>query len=281
VPGAFGDNKTATKPDLPTNAERKKHVKQVEAAAEEKAKEESDKIVRLRLEENGVIFRENLEGIDKKLLSENLKQLDSLIEEYPAIKSFVRAHGLDLSSAKIRNRNTAAQVTRPGEGESIKLELSTYHFGDYNTKVKSSAKTTEMGHSMPCADEKYAVYTITHEFGHIVQFALEQKYVDEHREEYEAALNASSGAATNTPRYIEGLRKEFFSKIDARHFSQIKNIAEEISPNLTDDEFYESMSMYSANDNVEFFAEAFANAKCGKPNVIGRAMLRFLEREVK
>lgn len=40
VPGAFGDNKTATKPDLQTNAERKKHVKQVEAAAEEKAKEE-------------------------------------------------------------------------------------------------------------------------------------------------------------------------------------------------------------------------------------------------
>lgn len=37
VPGAFGDNKTATKPDLPTNAKRKKHVKQVEAAAEEKA----------------------------------------------------------------------------------------------------------------------------------------------------------------------------------------------------------------------------------------------------
>ncbi|MBR6802684.1 MAG: hypothetical protein IKM62_02555 [Kiritimatiellae bacterium] len=38
IPGAFGDNKTATKPDLPTNAQRKEHIKQVEEAAEEKAK---------------------------------------------------------------------------------------------------------------------------------------------------------------------------------------------------------------------------------------------------
>lgn len=43
VPGAFGDNKTATKPDPQTNAERKKHVKQVEEAAEEKVKEEKSK----------------------------------------------------------------------------------------------------------------------------------------------------------------------------------------------------------------------------------------------
>ena len=33
IPGAFGDNKTATKPDLPTNAQRKEHIKQVEKAA--------------------------------------------------------------------------------------------------------------------------------------------------------------------------------------------------------------------------------------------------------
>ncbi|MBR5592053.1 MAG: hypothetical protein IKW38_05945 [Kiritimatiellae bacterium] len=281
VPGAFGDNKTATTPDLQTNAERKKHVKQVETAAEEKAKEESDEIIRLRLEENGVVFRENLKRIDQKLLSENLKQLDSLIEEYPAIKAFVMAHGLDLSAPNIRDRNTVAQATRPNEGERIKLELSKLHFANYDAKIEESAKSTKTGFSMPCTAENYAVYTITHEFGHIVQFALEQKYIEDHRMEYEEALNAPSGAATNTPRYIERLRQEFLNKIDAQHSSQISNIAHEIKPNLTSNEFYESISRYAICNDAEFFAESFANAKCGEPNVIGRAMCLFLERNAK
>lgn len=51
IPGAFGDNKTATKPDLPTNAQRKEHIKQVEKAAEEKAKEPIDPLSPKAIEE--------------------------------------------------------------------------------------------------------------------------------------------------------------------------------------------------------------------------------------
>lgn len=51
IPGAFGDNKTATKPDLPTNAQRKEHIKQVEEAAEEKAKEPIDPLSPKAIEE--------------------------------------------------------------------------------------------------------------------------------------------------------------------------------------------------------------------------------------
>lgn len=39
------------------------------------------------------------------------------------------------------------------------------------------------------------------------------------------------------------------------------------------------MSIYGQRNTHEFFAEAFCNAHGGKPNVIGKAMLKFLERK--
>ncbi len=51
VPGAFGDNKTATKPDLPTKKQAQEHIKQVETAAEEKAKEPIDPLSPEAIEE--------------------------------------------------------------------------------------------------------------------------------------------------------------------------------------------------------------------------------------
>ena len=51
VPGAFGKPGEAVKPDLPTNKERQEHVKQVKAAAEEKAKEPIDPLSPEAIEE--------------------------------------------------------------------------------------------------------------------------------------------------------------------------------------------------------------------------------------
>ena len=41
------------------------------------------------------------------------------------------------------------------------------------------------------------------------------------------------------------------------------------------------MSDYGKSDSHEWLAETFANSQCGKPNEIGKAMLKHLERSKK
>ena len=42
-----------------------------------------------------------------------------------------------------------------------------------------------------------------------------------------------------------------------------------------------NMSKYGKTSPQEFFAECFANAECGKPNALGKAIKIYLERNFK
>ena len=63
--------------------------------------------------------------------------------------------------------------------------------------------------------------------------------------------------------------------------SDVKNDIIDIAlKSATEDEVLMAISQYGNSPKTqEFFAEAFANMELGKPNIIGKAMKKYLERE--
>jgi hypothetical protein len=281
VPGAFGDNKTATKPDLPTNAERKKHVKQVEAAAEEKAKEDGYEIVRMQLEEKGVTLDKSLDDIDPKLLNANVTRLNELLDKYPIVQAYIKKHGLVFEAGIFKDEKTMAGVKAPPINRGMILRIATKEYCNYDKLVAKEIYLAKIGYGMPIKDECAPFCTITHEFGHMIQNVLEKQHMDSHKDEFERVRTKSLEIGLQNPSKGKKILDDYCGTIRATHAKEIRNIIKEIDPSITRTKFAEASSTYSVENDAEFFAEAFSNAECGEPNVIGSAMSIFLERFLK
>ncbi len=274
VPGAFGDNKTATKPDLQTNAERKKHVKQVESAAEEKAKEVlSPEAVREALDRKNVKLSASLADIDTDLLEENLAYLNDLLNRFPSIAREIDTYGLKVE-ARAWKSNDVAYVASEFYSPKMTLCLSKNHYKYYGKVTIETGEQALLGNWMPCAKEKRTIYTVAHEFGHIVQNVLIWKHIKANEAEYKEAL--AHDMISKKPTAVE----QFRTRVARTHKEELFKIVKEERPRMTKKAFENSMSRYGSKKESDFFAEAFANAECGKPNVIGKAMTTFLERNV-
>ena len=279
IPGAFGDNKTATKPDLPTNAQRKEHIKQVEEAAEEKAKEEtqektlSPQAVREALKRKNVTLSKRLADIDADLLEENLAYLNDLLDRFPSVAREIDTYGLKVE-ARAWKSGTVAYVASEFYSPKMTLCLSKNHYKYYGKATIETDEQVLSGNWMPRAKEKRAIYTVAHEFGHIVQNVLIWKHLKASKAEYKAAL--AHDRISEKPTAVE----QFRTRVARTHKEELFKIVKEERPRMTKKDFENSMSYYGNERPSDFFAEAFANAECGKPNVIGKAMTTFLERNV-
>lgn len=112
--------------------------------------------------------------------------------------------------------------------------------------------------NMPCKDENLGIYTVTHEFGHL----LESKIV------------STSDVALQRKSNGEELRKIFNGES-----VKIKNAIIKIAKEMKADFFIEDeLSEYGRTNPREFFAEVFANSQLGDPDVLGDAMNVWLER---
>lgn len=122
--------------------------------------------------------------------------------------------------------------------------------------------------SMPCTNENVNIYTVTHEFGHLLQSKISKaredwKKLSEDVKLYNPALQA----------------KEYnkAEKIQARKmFEEIVDIAKDSNPDFN---LKTQLSIYGHKDHFEAFAEMFANSQCGEPNELGLAMQKWLEKE--
>ena len=104
---------------------------------------------------------------------------------------------------------------------------------------------------MPCNldDETLSRYVVTHEYGHMLENFLPQQDM--------------TGTIYTHQQKCEHYRNE------------ILNIAKNLDENFSIDNF---LSEYGSTNDKEFFAECFANSQLGQPNVLGNAMLIWLER---
>ena len=108
---------------------------------------------------------------------------------------------------------------------------------------------------MPCNENKYLEYTITHEYGHLIHMTLADRELSQYS-------IFTIRQYTDVMKYIK---------------NRIIDIVRDDNPELTDKDIEALQSNYSKRNEREFFAECFANSQCGKPNALGKAILKYLK----
>ena len=133
---------------------------------------------------------------------------------------------------------------------------------------------------MPCNKKYYDVYTITHEYGHAIECKLINDYNLSHAEELAKLTEKVEKYKTGNydVKYAisqtQNITRKYTNKITNDIAQDILKIAHDIDPNFVLSDY---ISKYGKTNNYEFFAECFANANCGEPNVLGKAMEQYLK----
>lgn len=130
------------------------------------------------------------------------------------------------------------------------LFINPGYMGNITKYNKGLASEQKSGFKMPTdgSVKNQARYTITHEYGHMLQNAMYQK----------AKANGYQGTSGE---YARSVASEISKNAVSRYGGTQK-----------------SLSSYGAKNSAEFFAEAFANANLGNPNSIGKAMNDYLKK---
>lgn len=225
------------------------------------------------VEKHNIAFWDNdLSQIDSKLLSENIKRLDELIEEYPKCKEFIKTRKVKFNALNL-NGNEMAHVSSDIDLKNIEISLSKKHYKDYKTLLETETNELKIKHCMDRVEQYKSTYTITHEFGHFI----ESMFIDEYNKQHLAEFLNMKSKALNAKTIAQS--KKVISKWEANIADQISqdiyDIALKNNPNI---KINEILSEYGKKNSFEFFAECFANLECGKPNELGLALKEYLKK---
>ena len=265
-------NELSKKANLPTKKQRLKvagyHKIKVEGNTPPKPKinareliveqpkidyEEEFGILTSDLEKNGINVTNNIYNFkDEQLRNRNLNQLLELSNKYP--HNIVRNKDLTLDTSARGDNNYGSAFYEEHE-----IRLNANHYSSTSKVVEAEKKDMESGWHYKVSDDKADIYTITHEYGHIVEF----EYLREARE------NARrSGRRFNFKEKDKDLRDTLISR------------AITISGKKMNTQYFKDMyfSGYAKSKrNYEWFAELFAQSQLGEQTPFTQALLEWLE----
>ncbi len=225
------------------------------------------------IEKQNIKFWDNdLKQIDNKLLSENTQRLNELIEKYPTIQEYIKNKNVKFNALNLSN-NTVAHVATDIDIKNIEISLSKSKYKDYNDFIKMEDNELAIKHCMDRSDKYKSTYTITHEFGHLIESSFIDEYNKNHLAEFHNMRTKALNAKTTTQS--KNIIKNWESKITDNIAQEIYEIAKS---NNSSFDLNKNLSQYGKENSFEFFAECFANAECGKPNELGKAMQQYLKK---
>lgn len=225
------------------------------------------------INELGMLPQESLNNINEKSLIANVEQIANLDKRFGGINKNIH---VTLSGKNMGRGTLACTGVLLSKAEVRELSLCESHYRDYDLCIEKELALRDKGHSVDFSDDFAPIATVTHEYGHIVfeKILAESDYVELVKAEIEAAnKRAQFGIASKAARdrAIRKVRTQKTREI----MNELVAIAKEIDPNVN---MREQMSTYGNTDYEEYFAEAFLNSQGGRPNVVGKAMQKFLER---
>lgn len=225
------------------------------------------------IEKQGITFWKNdLARIDKRLLSDNTKRLNELIEKYPQMKDYIKSKNVKFNALSLKS-DELAHVSTDLDIKNIEISLSKKAYANYQNLIKLEENELLNRHCMDRLDQYKSTYTITHEFGHLIESVFIDEYNKQHLAEFinmkSKALNAKS--ISQSKKIIE----KWETKIADEIAQDIYDIAMEHNPDI---KIVESLSNYGQENSFEFFAECFANLECGKSNDLGKALEEYLKK---
>ena len=221
--------------------------------------------------------------LNEKVLVETVNRFNELNETFGAVQLSHRSM-IDTKSGK----KAIASVRCGLNDDGIELYLNPKWYKTDGLLYEQEQRAVEKFWSMPCLEEQYNVYTITHEYGHIVEAMLSRKRTQYDLLEEKARKNIEDKYAKfykNGNQNISNaeilLEKSRLTREEEK--IQAANIRKEIvdiaKDNNKDFKLEDNLSRYGHTNDYEFFAEVFANSQCGKPNELGNAMKQWLEKE--
>lgn len=133
----------------------------------------------------------------------------------------------------------------------------------------------ESGWFMPCNEDEYLIYTITHEYGHAIQNMLVFDEYEKSGWDKNNPLKFVNPRARSNAMYYKWYTDKH-DEVAKRCKQEIIDIAIKNNPQFDEEKF---MSAYSHKNEEEFFAECFANSQLSKPNELGIAMNDWLKQK--
>lgn len=245
--------------------------KQIENAIIEKDKELTLEKCKEIVEKYNITFCDkDLSEIDSRLLSDNTKRLNQLIEKYPKTKEFIKNRKVKFNALKLKEKEMA-HVSSDIDLKNIEISLSKKYYKNYEELLEIEKNELMIKHCMNRAEKYKSVYAITHEFGHFIEIIFIEEYNKQHLAEFfnmkSRALNAK------TINQSKDILRKWQENITNEISQEIFDIALNDNPNIKVNEL---LSEYGKTDSFEFFAECFANLECGKPNELGKALSKYL-----
>jgi len=227
---------------------------------------------------NSIIDNIN-DKIDSKLHSVTVNRLNELNKKYPSMDKFFKEKGTTINN-ELLGFSTDAQVKYNYKIDNVDFSVNNFRYKDYNELVTRTGDSIKSNWHMPCDKKYYDVYTITHEYGHAIECKLINDYnlshadelrkVTEKLEKYKTGKYDVKYAISQT----ENITRKYTNQIVHDIAQDILKIAHDIDPNFVLTDY---ISRYGKTNSYEFFAECFANAECGNPNVLGKAMTQYLK----
>lgn len=210
--------------------------------------------------QNVIYNTQTLGKLDKKLVESNANRLSSLIKKYPKVAKYINDRGLNLGGSTSTNAIAYTRWSKDLKNIGIYLENTYYKNANYHNKTILNGIKNK--HFMPCSDNNINNYALTHEFGHVLETYLLNEYNISNTLEYEKALS----------------NQYKWDKYKEKVYGNIRNdIISIATKNNSNFDINSELSTYGKSSPAEFFAECFANAECGKPNTLGKAMIEYLK----
>ena len=218
----------------------------------------------------------NVRTIDEGLLCDNVTRLNELNARFGVLQ---KENTGEFSASPVRGKNAIAWTSGAYERNGNCTDLSLVGRAYENAEIfeARAIRSRELFHHMPFSDEYARVYTITHEYGHILE-----QYVCIHRTDWDALEETKTeilkreGRLVDNIKAVSALYRDEEKRLAGEIHDEIIDIAKKNNPNFNE---ADHRSNYGYEDDYEFFAEAFANSQCGEPNELGIAMNEWLRRE--
>lgn len=208
-------------------------------------------------------------NVDERLAIDCTKQLHDLEQTFGAVKKSTGSI-CSVSGGRATDAYVGAKVTDPTNQN---LSLCPIAFNSYKSNVAETLSQIESGYIMPALKENASIYTVTHEYGHMVQNTVIKKAMENYGLE---KLKASIDYSKKTEKARLKQYKKIWADTEKRCCAEILDIAKEANVNF---KLGDNISRYGRTNYAEFFAEVFANSQLGAPNELGKAMLVWLERK--
>ena len=204
------------------------------------------------------VIEDNVKRINEQLLCENIAQLKKLNDKFGVLTD----KNIGYLTSKAHGRAIAYTGTAYNRrAEDTRLGLAAKYYNDPESLRELELRDRERKWSMPFKDEYATVFSVTHEYGHMLEAKI--------------SMGRTEWGSRIGPDYVDNPSYE--EKERARDIRrEIVAIAKENNPDFS---LLDNLSRYGQTNDFEFFAEVFANSQCGAPNELGNAMLKWLEKE--